>query len=111
MHDPNLLFTSVEQKFRPRSSIEIVQAASIRTALKQEESQLAGAFARLDPSKVHVALLGDWKDDVYALSHDDAARRHACTVLGVRETRRFVFSRRKIATGGPVDEGGEHLEL
>lgn len=93
IHDVGLLFAGLEQKFLPRSPNEVIHAAWIGTDLKQEETELATAFGRLDESKVHVALLGDWGDDVYALAHDAFARQHACAVLRVRESTRFVFRR------------------
>lgn len=93
IHNVDLLFTSLEQKFRSRAATEMVQAAWIGTDLKQEETELAVAFGRLDGTRVHVAFLGDWNDDVYTLAHDDFARQHASRVLGVRESRRFVFRR------------------
>jgi hypothetical protein len=93
LHDAGLLFASLEQKFRPRDVSEMVQGAWIGTDLRQEESELMAAFARLDPTRVHVAFFGDWKDDAYVLSHSDFARQHAREVLGVRESRRFVFRR------------------
>ena len=93
IHDPHLLFTSVEGKFSPRSPAETVQAVWICTGLKQEETELAAAFAELDPARVHVALLGHWEDDVYVIASNETARDHTCRVLGVRPSRRFVFSR------------------
>ena len=92
-HDVGLLFVGLEAKFRPRSPSEVVHAAWIGTDLKQEETELAAAFERLDRDKIHVALLGDWNDDVYILAHDVSARQHAVDVLGVRESKRFVFRR------------------
>jgi hypothetical protein len=92
-HTPGLLFTSIEQKFRARAADEIVQGAWISTDLMQEESELAEAFGSLDQTKVHVAILGDWHDDVYVLANTDSVREHALRVLRVRESRRFVFRR------------------
>lgn len=93
-HDANLLFASVEQKFRPKSPTEMVQAVWVGTDLKQEEKELTTAFSLLDPSKVHVAILGDWHDDAYVVTNDAIAKEHALATLGVRESRRFVFNRR-----------------
>jgi hypothetical protein len=61
IHDPTLLFKSVESKFRTRNPSEMIQAIWIATTLKQEESELRAAFAQLDASYVHVVLLGDGK--------------------------------------------------
>jgi len=92
-HDVGLLFVGLESKFRPRSAGEVVQAAWIGTDLKQEEAELLEAFGQLDPTRVHVAMLGGWENDVYTLSQDSAARSHAVGALGVHESRRFVFRR------------------
>jgi hypothetical protein len=95
IHDVGLHFVGVESKFQPRSVKEVVQVAWIGTDLKQEETELLGAFGRLDTTRVHVALLGDWENDVYTLGQDASARQHVVGVLGVRESRRFVFRRMK----------------
>jgi hypothetical protein len=107
MHDPSILFTSLEPKFEPRSPRDVVQAAWIGTALKQEESELLSAFAQLDSARIHVVLLAGWRDDVYALSQDDHARRYVCDVLRVRESRRLVFRREDLTeplSGGDIEE-------
>ena len=89
-HNPDLLFRSVEQKFRTHPPAEMVQAIWIRTDLKQEETELS-AFRRLDPSKVHVAILGDWSDDVHILANDLAAKEHVMRAFRISESPRFVF--------------------
>lgn len=93
IHDVGLLFVGLEGKFRPRPSTEVVHVGWVGTDLKQEESELAVAFGRLDRTRVHVALLGDWEDDVCALGHDALALQHVIGVLGVRRSERFVFRR------------------
>lgn len=93
IHDVNLLFVGLEKKFRPRPATELVQAAWIGTDLRQEETELAVAFDRLDRTRVHIALLGDWQADVHFLSKDAFARQHVTDVLRLHESRRFVFRR------------------
>lgn len=93
-HDANLLFASVEQKFKPRSPTEMIQAVWVGTDLKQEEEELTRAFGLLDPTKVHLAILGDWHDDAYVMTNEAIAKQHTLATLGVRESRRFVFNRR-----------------
>lgn len=92
-HDPAILFRSVEPKFKRRSSSEIIQAVWITTSLKQEESELVASFAQLDPERVHVALLGDFEDDVYVLANDLSAKERILQLLQVRESRRALFQR------------------
>lgn len=92
-HDPSLLFRSVESKFKERSPSQIIQAVWVATAVKQEESELQAAFAKLDASRVHLAILGDWEDDVYVLANDTPAKESVLEVLRLRESRRAVFRR------------------
>jgi hypothetical protein len=92
-HDPALLFRSVESKFVPRSSSEIMQVGWITTRLKQEEEELLAAFEKLNASRVHAIVLGDFADDVYVLSHEPGIRERILELLQVRESRRFVFRR------------------
>jgi len=92
-HDPLLLFASVEPKFKSQLSSEVVQAVWVHTCMKQEEAELGAAFGRLDSSRVHAAILGDWADDVYVLANDASAKAHLMEVLRVHESRRFVFAR------------------
>ena len=95
-HDPSLLFRSVERKFKQRSPSEVIQGVWIVTAIAQEESELQAAFAKLDASRVHIAIVGDWEDDAYFLTNDAAAKQTVLEVLRLRESRRAVF-RREVA--------------
>jgi hypothetical protein len=90
-HDPFVLFKNVESKFMKRSPAQMIQAIWVATALKQEESQLQAAFAKLDASRVHLAVLGDWEDDVYVLANDTIAEESVLRVLHLRESQRAVF--------------------
>jgi hypothetical protein len=92
-HDPYLLFRSIEKKFLKRKVGEPVQAVWIKTAYRQEESELQVAFDRLDPERVQVAILGDWGDDAYVLANDVEAKQLVIRILHVSESRRFVFQR------------------
>lgn len=93
IHDPLLLFASVEPKFKSNPLSEVVQAVWVHTCLKQEESELLTAFQKLDPSRVHAAVLGDWADDVYILANDTGAKTQLMEVLRLNDSRRFVFRR------------------
>ena len=92
-HDHSLLFRSVERKFKQRSPSEVIQGVWIVTAVAQEESELQAAFAKMDPSRVHLAIVGDWEDDVYVLSNDACAKERVLEILRLRESRRAVFCR------------------
>jgi hypothetical protein len=93
IHDPSLLFTSVDTKFMQRSPSEMIQAVWVATTLQQEESELQAAFAKIDPSRVHLAILGDWANDVYVLANDTKAKESVLELLHLRESRRAVFRR------------------
>jgi hypothetical protein len=92
-HDPSLLFRSVQPKFKPCNTSPIIQAVWVATTIKQEESELLAAFAKLDSSRVHVAIFGDWGDDVYILANDCSAKERTLDLLGLRESQRAVFRR------------------
>ena len=92
-HDPSILFRSVQSKFEPRKPSQFIQAVWVVTAIKQEESEVNAAFARLDASRVHVAVFGDWEDDVYILANDISAKERVLEVLRLRESRRAIFRR------------------
>jgi hypothetical protein len=92
-HDPELLFRSVEQKFLPADPDLQLQGAWIVTDIKQEENQLLQAFATLDASKVHFAILGDWKPDVYVLSRRDIDRQFLLEIFRIYTSNRFIFQK------------------
>ena len=41
--------------------------------------------------KLHVAVIGDWHDDVHVLANSEAAKEHLIRVLRVAESEGFVF--------------------
>lgn len=92
-HDTDLLFRSVEAKFRPRPSDTTPQGAWIGTALMQEAAELEESFLRLDPTKVHFAVLGTWDGDVHLLSREGVPREKILQLLRVREVDRLIFNR------------------
>lgn len=92
-HDPELLFRSVEQKFLPADPDLQLQGVWIVTDIKQEENQLLQAFATLDASKVHFAILGDWKPDVYVLSKRDIDRQFLLKIFRIYTSNRFIFQK------------------
>jgi hypothetical protein len=92
-HDTDLLFRSVEAKFLPRSPDSVPQGAWIGTALMQEAGEIEQSFLRLDPTKVHFAVLGTWEGDVHLLSREGVSRHRILDLLQVREMDRLVFNR------------------
>jgi hypothetical protein len=92
-HDTELLFRSLEKKFRPNNAENILQGAWIRTLLKQEEKELKVSFSKLDHNRVHFAILGDWEEDVYILCDSSVNREKLLALFNLRESKRFVFIR------------------
>lgn len=90
-HEPSLLFRSVEQKFLSTDPNSQLQGAWIVTDIKQEEDQLIRAFTALDASKVHFAILGDWKPDVYVLTRRGSDRQYLLKLFQVYLSNRFTF--------------------
>lgn len=95
-HDTDLLFRSLERKFRRCSPEKFLQGAWIVTQLKQEESELLMSFAALDRSRIHFAIVGDWREDVYILTDYPTEKERLKRLLGVIESRRFIFKRQKV---------------
>jgi hypothetical protein len=92
-HDPALLFRSVEQKFALADPAERLQGVWIVTDIKQDEEHLHSAFSALDASRVHFAILGDWKPDVYVLVRRDEDRQYLLDLFHAEPSTRFTFRR------------------
>jgi hypothetical protein len=97
-HDTDLLFRSVEGKFLPGAADEMPQGVWIGSALMQEGRELEDSFRRLDPTRVHFAMIGDWDGRVHLLSRDGVPRDRVVAALGVRESDRLVFQRGQAVT-------------
>ncbi len=93
IHDTSILFRSVEAKFGRHSPAEMIQVVWVMTYVQQEEAELRSTFANLDPSRIHLAIIGDWEDDVYVLANDPSIKERVLNLLGPRESRRAVFQR------------------
>jgi hypothetical protein len=92
-HDAEILFRSIESKFTPRAPSDLIQAAWVVTRLMQDEQEMSAAFTKLDASRVHAVILGDFADDVYVLTNEAAVKEHVLGLFQLRESRRFVFRR------------------
>lgn len=92
-HDTDLLFKSVEAKFLPRPPDRIPQGVWIGSALMQEVRELEKSFLRLDPTKVHFAILGTWDGAVHLITRDGVPRDKIVRLLQVCEVDRLVFKR------------------
>lgn len=90
-HDPALLFQSVEKKLKPADPDETLQGVWIGTHLQQHASKLNGAFAALDSTKVHFAILGDWESDIHVLVGRDKDREFLYSLFNAHPSSRFTF--------------------
>ena len=90
-HDVGLLFRSVEGKFLPADPRSTLQGVWVMSDIKQDEARFRAAFDALDPVKVHFAVLGDAKHDVYLLTRRPEDRNFLLSLLGMTEGTRFVF--------------------
>ena len=91
-HDPSLLFRSVESKFQSADPNLQLQGVWVVTDIKQNEKQLSAAFAELDSSKVHFAILGDWKPDAYVLVARAEDEQYLRSLFNLQESTRFTFN-------------------
>jgi hypothetical protein len=91
-HDPALLFRSVETKFVANDPAHQLQGAWIVTDIQQNGLLLPDAFAALDASKVHFAVLGDWESDIHVLARRPEDKLFLLELFGATESMRFTFT-------------------
>jgi hypothetical protein len=91
-HNPALLFRSVEKKFITANPDKQLQGAWIFTDIMQDEEQLAQGFEALDQSKVHFAIFGDWKSDVFVLVKRDSDQQYLLDLFNSKPSSRFTFT-------------------
>jgi len=92
-HDPAILFRSVEEKFEAADPNDQLQGVWVMTDIRQESSELAQAFGALDVAKVHFAVLGDFRPDVYLLVRRESDRQFLLNLFQANEGARFTFER------------------
>jgi hypothetical protein len=81
----------VETKFRTADPDLQLQGVWIVTNIKQNNERLWAAFAALDSSKVHFAILGDWKSDAYILVRRDEDEQYLRGIFHLGKSSRFTF--------------------
>lgn len=91
IHNPALLFRSVETKFLPANPHTQLQGAWICTDIKQNEERLSQAFAAMPADRVHFAILGDWDNDAYVLVRDQEDLPFLLNLFRVVPSGRFTF--------------------
>lgn len=91
VHDPVLLFRSVEQKFMPADPLTQLQGAWICTEIKQDEEKISLAFSVLRADRVHFAILGDWESDAHILVRRTEDRQYLLNLFRVVPSDRFTF--------------------
>jgi len=90
-HDVNLLFRSLENKFRKCETHDPLQGVWIYTSIKQESTKLRNAFDNLDSSRIHFAVLGDWKEDVYVIAREELDANLIASLFGRTVSDRFII--------------------
>ncbi|MDP3125027.1 MAG: hypothetical protein Q8M84_05270 [Thiobacillus sp.] len=91
IHDPALLFRSVEKKFLPADPLTRLQGAWICTDIKQNEEKLSQAFAAMSADRVHFAILGDWENDACVLARRPEDLAFIFDLFRIVPSKRFTF--------------------
>jgi hypothetical protein len=92
-HDPAILFRSIEKKLPSNDPASSLQGVWIGTDIKQDGAKLLAAFEALDKAKVHFAILGDWKRDIYVLVRRPEDRQFLLDLFRSTESTRFTFNK------------------
>lgn len=92
-HNTDLLFKSIEKKFLPGDPTHMPQGAWIHSGLQQDRVEVERSFQKLDPTKVHFAILGSWDSEIHLMSRGELPRTKIIELLHVREGGRLVFDR------------------
>ena len=92
LHDPALLFRSVEQKFRPANPDARLQGVWICTYIQQHEPSLKAVFSTLCADKIHFAILGNWKSEAYVLARKQQDRQRLLELFNLQPSTRFTFT-------------------
>ena len=91
IHDPALLFRSIETKLLPADPTLQLQGAWICTEIKQNEERLSQAFAALSQDRVHFVMLGDWGSDAHVLFRRPEDLPFLLKLFRVVPSTRFTF--------------------
>lgn len=89
-HDHALLFRSVESKFMSKDPNEQLQGVWIVTDIKQNREKLMTAFNELDATKVHFAILGDWRDDALIVSRQNNCIEYLRRLFQISDSSRYI---------------------
>jgi hypothetical protein len=92
-HDPAILFRSVEHKLPSNDPALNLQGVWISTEIKQDAAKLRTAFENLDKTKVHFAILADWKSDIHILVRRPEDRQFLLDLFRSTESTRFTFDK------------------
>jgi hypothetical protein len=87
------MFRSVEEKFLAANPDSVLQGVWIWTDIKQEESEFAAAFEKLDAEKVHFVIIGDAEPDVHVLTRRPSDLAFLLELFAARKGPRFTFVR------------------
>ena len=91
-HDHNMLFRSVENKFSQANPDQFLQGVFIVTYVAQEKTKLSKAFAQLDHSKVHFAIITNHgATEALFLTRRDEDEVLLKNILGLKSSDRLTF--------------------
>lgn len=91
IHNPALLFRSIEEKFLPSDPDVQLQGAWICTHIQQDEQLLEMSFSALSSDKVHFAILGDWESDAHVLARRPEDQLLLLDLFRLQPSTRFTF--------------------
>ena len=94
-HDPHVLFRRVVAKFAAHDPSDCIHGVWIFTRLKQDECSLRAAFAALDGSRVHFAVVSNRKSECILLTRAHVDRQHVLKTLHIVEFPSRVTFRRE----------------
>ncbi len=95
-YDISFLFVNLEHKFAACNPTERLQGIWIAIWIKQERSELQAAFARLNPSKIHFALIvpqGGSGDSAFLLAQPGVRGEQVLNVFGLKHDSTMMFDR------------------
>lgn len=91
IHNPELIFRSIEGKYLPADPDERLQGAWIVTQVKQEYKELNSAFNALDSSKVHFAILGNEFEGACIITRRPEDEAFLRTILKLSPSKSFTY--------------------
>lgn len=89
--DPNSLFPSTAEKFKQNDPKDYLQGVWINSQLKYNFSQLKPVFDKIDPKKIHFAILACWNIQAFVLSRNQEIKKTLNSVFKLPEDDTIVI--------------------